>query len=100
MQNTSLPEEVRTALLKYHLVQDDLLDLQVLLDDIEDLPDGTRYLPLRPGSTAPDRDPGVLSPKERFEQLMQCLECHVLNNLQEAKHELAVLRERYPNCDF
>ncbi len=38
MTHTLLPEEVRTALLKYHLVQYDLLDVEVLLDVIDDLP--------------------------------------------------------------
>jgi hypothetical protein len=71
MLNTSLPEEVRNALLNYHLIQDDLLDLQILLDEIEVLPDGARYFPLGPGSTDPDREPDELSPKEKFELLMQ-----------------------------
>ena len=81
MLNTSLPEEVRNALLKYHIIQDDLLDLQILLDEIEDLPDGARYFSLGPGSTDPERDPDELSPKERFEVLLQSLECHVIDNL-------------------
>jgi hypothetical protein len=34
MLNTQFPEEVRDALLTYHIVQDDLLDVQVLLDVI------------------------------------------------------------------
>ena len=100
MLHTSLPKEVRNALLKYHLIQDDLLDLQILLDEIEDLPDGTRYFPLGPGSTDPDREPDQLSPKEKFEVLLQSLECHVLNNLHQAKQDLVVLRKRYPNYDF
>jgi hypothetical protein len=66
MTHASVPEEVRTALLKYHIVQDDLLDVQLLLDHIEDLPDGARYLPLGPGSTDPGRDPHDPSPKEKF----------------------------------
>jgi hypothetical protein len=100
MLNTSLPEEVRTALLKYHIIQDDLLDVQVLLDVIEDLPDGARYLPLGPGSTAPDRDADVLSPKERFELLIQCLECYVFDARHRVLQELGVLRKRYPNYRF
>jgi hypothetical protein len=60
--NTSLPEEVRTALLTYHIVQDDLLDVEMLLDQVDDLPDGARYLPLSPGSTDPGRSPDELSP--------------------------------------
>src|SRR4051794_9005324 len=84
MINTSLPEEVRIALLKYHIVQDDLLDVEMLLDVIEDLPDGARYLPLSPGSTAPDRAPNDLSPKEKFELLIQSLECYVVD----AKHHV------------
>ena len=100
MLNTSLPEEVRNALLKYHLIQDDLLDLQILLDEIEDLPDGARYFPLGPGSTDPERDPDELSPKERFEVLLQSLECHVLDNLHQAKQELVVLRKRYSKHTF
>ncbi len=51
MLNTSLPGEVRTALVMYHIVQDDLLDVEVLLDHVEELPEGARYLPLSPGST-------------------------------------------------
>lgn len=46
MLNTSLPEEVRNAFLKYHIAQDDLLNVQVLLNVLEDLPDGAHYLPL------------------------------------------------------
>ncbi len=79
MLNTSLPEEVRRALLTYHIVQDDLLDVQVLLDEIEDLPDGARYLPLGPGSTNPHRAPDELSPKEKFQLLIQSLECYVVD---------------------
>src|SRR5215210_5879181 len=100
MLNTSLPEEVRNALLKYHIVQDDLLDVQLLLDEIEDLPDGARYFPLGPGSTDPDRAPDELSPKERFELLIQCLECYVFDAQHRVNQQLAVLRGRYPNCDF
>ena len=100
MINTSLPEEVRTTLLKYHIIQDDLLDVEVLLDVIEDLPDGARYLPLGPGSTAPDRDPDDLTPKERFELLIQCLECYVLDARHRVNQELVVLRKRYPNYTF
>src|SRR5215218_2901335 len=84
MLNTSLPEEVRNALLEYHTIQDDLLDVQILLDEIEDLPDGSRYFPLGPGSTDPDRQPDELSPKEKFELLIQSLECHLLDNLHQA----------------
>ncbi len=75
MLNTQLPEEVRDALLTYHIVQDDLLDVQVLLDVVDDLPDGARYLPLGPGSTDPRRAPDDLSPKERFQLLIQTYEC-------------------------
>jgi len=100
MLNTSLPEEVRTTLLKYHIIQDDLLDVQILLDEIEDLPDGARYFPLGPGSTNPDREPDELSPKEKFELLIQSLECHVVDNLQQTKQELVTLRKRYPNYTF
>ena len=100
MTHTSLPEEVRTALLKYHLVQDDLLDVQVLLDVIEDLPDGARYLPLGPGSTDPGRAPDDLSPKEKFELLIQSLECYVLESQHRLNRQLIVLRKRYPNCRF
>ena len=49
MLKTPLPEEVRNALLTYHIIQDDLLDLQILLHEIEDLPDGARYFTLPPG---------------------------------------------------
>ena len=100
MRNNELPDEVRAALLKYHHYQDDLLDQQVLLDQVEDLPDGARYLPLGPGSTAPDRAPGDLSPKERFERQMVSLEGHVLDNLFQAKQELVVLRTKYPDFTF
>ena len=100
MLNTSLPEEVRNALLKYHIVQDDLLDVQILLDEIEDLPDGARYFPLGPGSTDPDREPDELSPKERFELLIQCLECYVVDAHYRVNQRLAVLRKRHPNYDF
>ena len=100
MLNTSLPEEVRNALLQYHIVQDDLLDVQILLDEIEDLPDGARNFPLGPGSTDPDREPDELSPKERFQLLIQSLECYVVDAQQQVKQQLAVLRKQYPNCDF
>jgi hypothetical protein len=100
MLNTSLPEEVRNALLTYHIVQDDLLDVQVLLDEIEDLPDGARYFPLAPGSTDPERGPDVLSPKERFELLILSLECYLVDAQQRVNQRLAVLRKRYPNCKF
>jgi hypothetical protein len=101
MPNTTpLPEEVRDALLMYHIVQDDLLDVQVLLDVIDDLPDGARYLPLGPGSTDPGRDPDDLSPKERFELLIQCLECYVFDTQHRVNQQLAVLRKRYPNYHF
>ena len=100
MLNTSLPEEVRNALLTYHIVQDDLLDVQVLLDEIEDLPEGARHFPLGPGSTDPDREPDVLSPKERFQLLIQSLECYVVDAHYRVDQRLAVLRKRYPNCDF
>ena len=100
MLNTSLPEEVRTTLLKYHIIQDDLLDVEVLLDVLDLLPDGARYLPLGPGSTDPDRDPDVLSPKERFGLLMLCLECYLLDARHRVNRELVVLRKRYPNYTF
>lgn len=100
MLNTSLPEEVRTTLLKYHLVQDDLLDVEVLLDVIEDLPDGARYLPLGPGSTNPRRDPDDLSPKEKFGLLIQSLECYVFDAQHRVNQQLVVLRKKYPNYTF
>jgi hypothetical protein len=100
MLNTPLPEEVRTTLLKYHIVQDDLLDVQVLLDVIEDLPDGARYLPLGPGSTDPGRDPDDLSPKEKLEVLIQSLECYVHEAQHHVNQQLVVLRKRYPNYHF
>ena len=100
MLNTPLPEEVRTALLTYHIIQDDLLDVQILLDEIEDLPDGARYLPLGPGSTDPDRTPDELSPKERFGLLIHCLECYVVDAQHRVNRELVVLRKRYPNYTF
>jgi len=61
---------------------------------IEDLPDGARHLPLGPESTAPDREPNELSPKERFELLIQCLECYVLDARRRVNQELVVLRKR------
>ena len=100
MTQTTLPEEVRTTLLKYHIVQDDLLDVQVLLDMIEDLPDGTRYLPLGPGSTEPGRSPDDLSPKEKFELLVMALECYVVAAHHQVKQQLRVLRKKYPNYEF
>jgi hypothetical protein len=100
LNTTSLPEEVRDALLMYHIVQDDLLDVQVLLDVIDDLPDGARYLPLGPGSTDPGRDPDDLSPKERFELLIQSLECYVIDAQHRVNQQIAVLRKRYPNYQF
>ena len=100
MLNSSLPDEVRTALLKYHLILDDLLDVQILLDEIEDLPEGARYFPLRPGSTDPGREPDVLSRKERFELQIQCLECYVLDAQHRVRQELVVLRKRYPQLSF
>jgi hypothetical protein len=100
MLNPSLPEEVQTTLLKYHIVQDDLLDVQALLDVIEDLTDGARYFPLGSGCTDPDREPDVLSPKERFELLIQCLECYVVDAQHRVKQELVVLRRRYPEHTF
>ena len=100
LNTTSLPEEVRDALLMYHIVQDDLLDVQVLLDVIDDLPDGARYLPLGPGSTDPGRDPDDLSPKERFELLIQSLECYVIDVQHRVNQQIAVLRKRYPNYQF
>jgi hypothetical protein len=100
MLNTQLPEEVRAALLKHHIVQDDLLDVQVLLDVIEDLPDGARHLPLGPGSTDPCRAPDDLSPKEKFELLIQSLECYVLDDQHRVNQQLVVLRKRHPNYHF
>ena len=100
IKDTSLPEEVRTTLLTYHIIQDDLLDVQILLDEIEDLPDGARYFPLGPGSTDPDREPDELSPKEKFELLIQSLECHVVDAQHRVNCELARLRKRYPNHTF
>ncbi len=100
MTQTTLPEEVRTILLKYHLVQDDLLDVQVLLDVIEDLPDGARYLPLGPGSTDPGRAPGDLSPKEKFQLLIQNLEGYVHDAQFRVNQQILVLRKKYPNYTF
>jgi hypothetical protein len=100
MLNTSPPEEVRTTLIKYHIIQDDLLDVQILLDEIEDLPDGARYFPLGPGSTDTDREPDELSPKERFELLIQSLECYVVDAHYRVNQRLAKFRKQYPNCDF
>ena len=100
MLNTQLPEEVRDAILTYHLVQDDLLDVQILLDVIDDLPDGARYLPLGPGSTDPCRAPDDLSPKERFELLIQNLECYVLADQHRANQQLVVLQKKYPDYSF
>jgi len=100
MLNTSLPEEVRNALLEYHTIQDDLLDVQILLDEIEDLPDGSRYFPLGLGSTHPDLEPDELSPKERFELLIQIFECYVVDAQHRVNQHLAVLRRRYPNYNF
>ena len=65
--------------------------MQVLLDVIEDLPDGARYLPLGPGSIDPDRDPDVLSPKGRFEVLIHWLECYVLDARHRVNRELRLL---------
>lgn len=100
MTQTILPAEVRTTLLKYHIVQDDLLDVQVLLDIIDDLPDGTRYLPLGPGSTDPGRSTDDLSPKEKFGLLIQSLECYVLDAHHRVAQHLILLRKRYPNYKF
>lgn len=100
MLKTPLPEEVTNALLTYHIVQDDLLDLQILLDEIEDLPDGARYFPLGPGSTDPDRAPDELSPKEKFELLIQSLECYVVYAYHRVNCELSKLRNKYPNYTF
>jgi hypothetical protein len=82
------------------LVQDDLLDVQILLDEIEDLPDGTGYLPPGPDSTDPARDPDDLSPRERFELLIQNLECYVLDDQYRVNRQLVVLRRKYPNLHF
>jgi hypothetical protein len=79
MLNTSLPEEVRTVLLTHHIIQDDLLDVQLLLDVIDDLPDGARYLPLSLGSTDPGRSPDDVSPREKFGLLISSLECYVVD---------------------
>jgi hypothetical protein len=100
LNTTSLPEQVRDALLMYHIVQDNLLGVQVLLDVIDDLPDGARYLPLGPGSTDPGRDPDDLSPKERFELLVQSLECYVIDAQHRVNQQITVLRKRYPNYQF
>lgn len=100
MLNTQLPEEVRDALLTYHIVQDDLLDVQVLLDVVDDLPDGARYLPLGPGSTDPCRAPDDLSPKERFQLLIQTYECYVFDAQHRVDHQLVVLRRKYPDYSF
>jgi hypothetical protein len=100
MLNTQLPEEVRTALLTYHIVLDDLYDVQMLLAQIEDLPDGARYIPRGPGSTDPDRAPDDLSPKEKFEVLIQSLECYVLDTQHQVKQQLSGLRKKYPNYTF
>jgi|SRR5215208_2562496 len=100
MRNPSLPEEVASTLLKYHIVLHDLLDVEMLLDAIEDLPDGARYFPLGPGSTDSDREPDELSPKEKFGLLVQSLECYVVDAQHGINQQLAALRKRYPNCDF
>lgn len=100
MTHPLLPEEVRTALLEYRIVLDDLLDVEVLLDVIDDLPEGARYLPLSPGSTDPGRAPDDLSPKEKFGLLIQSLECYVLDAHQRVNQQLIVLRKRYPNYNF
>jgi hypothetical protein len=100
MINTSLPEEVRRALLTYHIVQDDLLDVAILLDVIEDLPDGARNLPLPPGSTDPGRDPDALSPKGKLEVLIQSLECYVFEARDRVNQQLVALRGKYPHINF
>ncbi len=74
--------------------------MQVLLDIIDDLPDGNRYHPLGPGSPDPGRSPDDLSPKEKFELLIQSLECYVLDARQLVNQQLLVLRKRYPNYKF
>jgi hypothetical protein len=100
MLKTPLPEEVKNVLLTYHIVQDDLLDVRILLDEIEDLPEGARYFPLGPGSTDPDREPDELSPKERFQVLIQSLEDYVVDAQHRVNQRLAVLRKRCPDCKF
>ncbi len=100
MLNTPLPEDVRDALLEYHTVRDDLLDVEVLLDVIDDLPDGARYLPLSPGYTDPNRSPDELSPKEKFRLLIQILEYYILDAQHRVNQQLIVLRRRYPNYRF
>ena len=69
-------------------------------DEIEDLPDGARYLPLGPGCTDPARAPDELSPKEKFELLIQSLECYVVDAQHRVNQKLVVLRKRYPGYDF
>jgi hypothetical protein len=91
---------LRTTLLKYQTVQDDLLDVRILLDEIEDLPDGARFLPLRPGSTDPDRALDDPSPKEKFERQIQTLEGYVLETRYRVNQKLVVLRKRYPTYRF
>ena len=74
--------------------------MQLLLNHIEDLPDGARYLPLGPGSTDPGRDPHDLSPKEKFGLLIQSLECYVLEAEHRVTQQLIMLRKKYPNYNF
>jgi len=100
MLKTPLPAEVRNALLTRHIVLDDLLDVQLLLDEIEDLPNGARYFTLPPGSTNSDREPDELTPKEKFELLILCLECYVADALHGVNRQLAVLRRWYPDYEF
>ena len=99
LKNTALPADVRTTLLLHHLIMDDLLGVQVLLDVVDDLPDGARYLPLGPGS-ADSGGSADLSYKAKFELLLQNLECYVLDAYHQVDQRIVVLRKRYPNCNF
>ena len=95
MLHTPLPQEVRTTLLLHQLIQDDLLAVQLLLDVVDDLPDGARYLPLGPGVADTGRSDD-LSYKAKFELLLQNLECYVLDAYHQVDQRIAILRTRYP----
>ena len=99
MLHPPLPQDLRTTLLLHQLIQDDLLAVQLLLDVVDDLPDGARYLPLGPGVADSGRSDD-LSYKAKFELLLQNLECYVLDVYHQVDQRLVVLRRRYPDYNF
>jgi hypothetical protein len=99
MLHPPLPPEVNNALLLHHLIQDDLLAVGMLLDVVDNVPDGACYLPLGPGVAQPGRSDD-LSYKDRFQLLIQHLECYVIDAYNQVDQELVVLRKRYPNYKF